>query len=127
MFLSHRFNSLDTLDRARFWLTRHGFEVARPNPAEHDEMRLAMSLDLSQVSAALALIDSIERTDSHGWPGLQDLPTKPQLREARARKHPEGPTSVTTTTPIHWQAHHEHPSTDPTCCKVCEFMFSRPE
>jgi hypothetical protein len=127
MFLTHRFGSVDTLDRARYWLTHHGFEVAQPNPEEHDETRLALSLELSQVSAALALIDSIERTDSRGWPGLHDRPKTPHGHRARSRNRPEQPTSVTATTPIHWRAHHEHPSTDPTCCKICEFMFSRPE
>ena len=127
MFLTHRFGSVDTLDRAKFWLTRHGFEVANSNPGEHDETRLAMSLDLSQVSAALALIDSIERTDAKGWPGHYDRPKALQAQGARSRKHPKESTSVTATTPIHWQSHHEHPSTDPTCCKICEFMFGRPE
>jgi hypothetical protein len=127
MFLTHRFGSVDTLDRARYWLTRHGFEVAHSNSAEHDETRLVMSLGLSEVSAALALIDSIERTDSQGWPGLFDPPKTLHSHRAHSHRHPEELASSTATTPIHWQGRHEHPSTDPHSCKVCEFMFSRSE
>jgi len=125
MFLTHRFGSVDTLDRARYWLTHHGFDVALANPAEHDETRLAMSLDLSQVSAALSLIDSIERADPQGWPGVFDLPKTLHAHGARAKRRPEELTSNTATTPIHWQAHEEHPSSDPLCCKICEYMLSK--
>jgi hypothetical protein len=125
MWLTHRFGSVETLERARYWLTQHGFEVARSDFAEHDETRLSMSLDLSEVSAALALIDSIERTDSRGWPGLFELPTTLHLHAGDSQTPPKELGPGLATSPIHWQSHLEHPSSDPTCCKICDYMLSR--
>jgi len=125
MMLTHHFGSVQTLDRARYWLTRHGFEVAPSDFAEHDETRLAMSLHLSEVSAALALIDSIERTDSRGWPGLLDLPRELHAHTAHTQKRPRELASIAGKTPIHWEAHLETPSGDPLFSKIREYMLSR--
>jgi hypothetical protein len=124
MWLTHRFGSVETLERARYWLTQRGFEVARSDSPEHDETRLAMSLDLSEVSAALALIDSIERADSKGWPSVFDRPTTLHL-QAGDKANPKELGPGVATSPIHWQAHLEHHSGDPAVCKICEYMFSR--
>jgi len=122
MYLTHRFGSLETLDRARYWLIRHGFEVDQSDEAEHDETRLTMRLDLSEVSAALALIDSIEQTDPAGWPGWLDGPRTVHAHAPHARPVSG---SVPGSTPIHWQGRQDHPASDPLCCKVCEYMLSR--
>jgi len=127
MLLTHHFGSVETLDRARQWLTHLGFEVANSDSPEHDRTRLVMNVDLSRVSAALALIDSVERADSLGWPGFHDLPTTLRAHGGHASEHPAPPSSTRATAPIHWQAHHEPPPVDPHCCKVCEYMFGRPE
>jgi len=125
MFLTHHFGSVETLDRARQWLARHGIEIVHSDSAEHDETRLVMRLDLSQVSAALALIDSIERTDSQGWPGFHDPPRTLHVHAALSQKQAEELASKRAASPIHWQAHEEHPSSDPLCSKVSEYMFTR--
>jgi hypothetical protein len=123
MLLTHRFGSVETLDRARYWLTRLGFKVAPSNFPGHDETRLAMILDLSMIPAALALIDSFELSDPHGWPGILDqnrilhVHGPHPLRSAMSE-------SARPSAPIHWEARHEHPSSDPLCSKTCEYMLS---
>lgn len=122
MFLTHRFGSSETLDRARFWLNHHGIEVANSNGAEHDASRLSMKVELSRVSAALALIDSIERTDPEGWPGLLD---RTRTLTAREKQSQAAECSSPAPTPIHWEGRKDHLANDPLCCKVCEYMLSR--
>ncbi|WP_435010165.1 hypothetical protein P12x_001395 [Tundrisphaera lichenicola] len=122
MLLTHRFGSAETLDRARFWLNHHGIEVASTNTSNHDASRMAINVDLPRASAALALIDSIERSDPEGWPGLLDRTRAIHADEANpSRDDGSGPAS----TPIHWEARKDHPSSDPLCCKICEYMLSR--
>ena len=70
MLLAHRFNSTAARDRAHYWLNRHGFQVTHSDLADAGSPRIAVCLPLSQMPAALALIDSIERADHDGEPGL---------------------------------------------------------
>jgi hypothetical protein len=125
MLLTHHFGSVETLDRARHWLAHHGIEIAHSDSPEHDETRLVMRLELSQVSAALALIDSIERADSQGWPGFHDQPKTLRVHAAPSQQHAEELASMRATSPIHWEAHHEYPPSDPHSSKVSEYMFTR--
>ena len=125
MLLSHRFGSVDTLSRARYWLTRHGFEVAKTDDANHDVSRLTLNVDFSSASAALALIDSIELSDPDGWPGFMTPPRTLHGHEPQADSPAGGPLRAQATTPIHWYHHEETSPADPVSSRVREYMFSR--
>ncbi len=123
MLFSHRFGSVETLSRARYWMDRLGFEVAPPDPTSHDVSRLSLSVNFSQAAAAQALIDSIERSDPNGWPGHLTPPTALHGLD----RHEAGHTCdrAPSTEPIHWHKREEAATADPHSCKVCEYMFSR--
>jgi len=125
MLLSHRFGSLDSLSRARYWLTRHGFEVAADDPRSHDVTRLSLNVDFSRISAALALIDSIEQSDPEGWPGFLTTP-----KSAHAHGQPEAPHLLDdehgpSRTPIHWYRVEDPTPADPVIRKTAEYLISR--
>jgi hypothetical protein len=125
MLLSHRFGSVETLSRARHWLTSLGFEVAAFDPRSHDVSRLSLKVDFAQAAAALALIDSIEQSDPEGWPGFLTSPKTIHHHAAHmipnCFDHEHGPTK----TPIHWEKPEETASTDQVSRKVSEYMLSR--
>ena len=123
MLFSHRFGSVETLARARYWMDRLGFEVAPPDPASHDVSRLSLNVDFSQAAAAFALIDSIERSDPKGWPGFMTPTATLHAHEPHNGRHTcdRGPS----TEPIHWHKREEQAPADPVSCKVCEYMLSR--
>jgi len=125
MFISHRFGSVETLARARHWLTSLGFEVAPFDPNSHDFSRLTLKVGLSEASAALSLIDSFEASDPEGWPGYMTSPKTIHHHGGHiipaCFDHDHGPTK----TPIHWQKPEETTAADPLSRKVSEYMFSR--
>ncbi len=125
MLITHRFGSAETLSRAKYWMDRLGFEVAPPDPESHDAARLSLNVNFSQAAAALALIDSIEKSDPNGWPGHLDPSRKLQFDESLATRHTCD--EARTTEPIRWNKGQEHDQAQahPVSCKVCEYMFSR--
>jgi hypothetical protein len=125
MFISHRFGSVETLSRARHWLTRLGFEVASFDPESHDASRLSLKVGLAQASAAISLLDSIERSDPEGWPGFMTRPNFIHLHGAHTIPSCSDHDHAPTKTPIHWQKPDETASTHLVSSKVSEYMFSR--
>jgi hypothetical protein len=123
MLLSHRFGSVETLSRARHWLTSLGFEVAPSYSESHDDCRLSLNVKFSEASAALLLIDSIEGSDPEGWPGFMTRSkTIHHHADHSLQTHFEhGPTC----TPIHWQKSDEAIPADQVSRKVSEYMLSR--
>jgi hypothetical protein len=125
MLFSHRFGSVETLARARQWLTELGFEVVKNDEPSHDVSRLTLNVDFSKASAALALIDSIERSDPEGWPAYS---TPSRTRHSSAF-HPAGCAlghlDTKSCSPICWHSHEETSPADPVSSKVREYMFSR--
>jgi hypothetical protein len=125
MLFSHRFGSVETLSRARYWMNRLGFEIAPNNEESHDVSRLSLNIDFTKVSAVMALIDSIEASDPEGWPGFWTTKHKFHAR------HESNPVSSTdgrpepARTPIHWHHRDDAVSTDPDSTKVAEYMLSR--
>jgi hypothetical protein len=125
MLFSHRFGSVETLSRARYWMTRLGFEIAPNNVDSHDVSRLSLNVDFTKAAAAMALIDSIEASDPEGWPGIRT-----PLRSLRARHDSIASESADgrpspERTPIHWHRRDDVVSADPHSSKVAEYMFSR--
>ena len=125
MLISHRFGSVETLSRARYWLTRHGFEVAKTDDAAHDVSRLTLNVDFTKASAALALIDSIESRDPEGWPGISTPSRTLHGHELGAHSPSKARGSERPSTPIHWHHHDETSPADPVSSRVREYMFSR--
>jgi len=125
MLFSHRFGSVETLTRARNWLTHHGFEVVKADASSHDVARLTLNVDFTQASAALALIDSIESADPDGWPS-----NSTPLRSSQAHA-PDGETCSNghrdrrSCTPICWHPREEAALMDANHAKVADYMFSR--
>lgn len=127
MLFSHRFGSVETLSRAQFWLTHHGFEVVSPDEPSHDACRLTLRVGISQASAALALIDSMEQSDPEGWPANTTPPRSLHGHEAVVEAKVFGEQSSTPGTPIHWHAHEASSPADPVSTRVREYMLSRSE
>jgi hypothetical protein len=125
MLLSHRFGSVETLSRARYWLTQLGFEVAQTDEPSHDVSRLTLNVDFSKASAALALIDSIERSDPEGWPANTTPSKSLHAHPSHAGTLPDSLHAAKAGTPIHWQRRDETSLADPVSSKVVEYMLSR--
>jgi hypothetical protein len=125
MFLSHRFGSLDTLARARYWLIRHGFEVTSTESESHDVSRLSLKVDFSQMSAALALIDSIEQSDPEGWPGFLTPSKTIHARGDQGAHHLWDDAHGPSRSPIHWVKAEDSPPADPAIRKTTEYLLSR--
>jgi len=125
MLFSHRFGSAETLSRARYWMTRLGFEIAPTDPASHDVSRLVYQVDLSQASAVQALIDSIEGTDPEGWPGFMTPSPRVRRDKGHAPSAFDAIAPDPERTPIHWQGRDDAATADPVCSRVREYMLSR--
>jgi len=122
MLLTHRFGSSEALDRAIYWLTWHGIEVSHSEVAGQDCSRLILNLPLSEVSAALALIDSIENADPEGWPPLFERP-----RGIHSHATPPAEVAVRRSSPhpIHWQSREPEPAIDHESRKAYEYGIAR--
>lgn len=125
MLFSHRFGSVETLSRAQYWLTHHGFEVVKTDEPSHDVSRLTLNVDFSKAAAALALIDSIESSDPEGWPANSTPSRSLHMHSAHSRNQTHATTPVKAGTPIHWHAREDSSPADPVSSKVREYMFSR--
>ncbi len=124
MIFSHRFGSVETLSRARFWMTRLGFEIAPTTPDSHDVSRLSLNVDFSKYSAAMALIDSIEASDPDGWPDFLTPSRKFAARTDGDSAAMESP-STPVRSPIHFHLRDDSSASDPQSSKVVEYMLSR--
>ena len=125
MLFSHRFGSVETLTRARNWLTELGFEVVKTDEPSHDVSRLTLNVDFSKASAALALIDSIERSDPEGWPAYSSPSRTSHGNKSQPDIRAHGHHDHTSCTPICWHPREETSPGDPVSSKVVEYMFSR--
>jgi hypothetical protein len=125
MLFSHRFGSVETLARAEHWLTELGFQVVKSVEPAHDRSRLTLNVDFSKASAALALIDSIERSDPRGWPANSTPSRALQGKESHPVACPQGHHDQKSCTPICWHSHEETSPADPVSSKVREYMLSR--
>ena len=126
MLFSHCFGSLETRNRARFWLTWHGFDVKEPRRTAGDPTvspRLAVHGSYAERAAAQAIIDSIEHSDPHAFASLLDAatPTRWVLDQASDSVFdghaPHG-------TPIHFEPR-EEPAGHAVAARMAEYMFSR--
>jgi hypothetical protein len=125
MLFSHRFGSVETLNRAQHWLTELGFEVVKNSEPAHDVSRLTLSVDFSKAAAALALIDSIERSDPEGWPSHSSPSRTPHDKPSQPAICAHGHHDHKSCTPICWHSHEDTSPADPVSSKVREYMFSR--
>jgi hypothetical protein len=125
MLFSHRFGSVETLARAQYWLTRHGFEVVKADEPSHDVSRLTLNVDFSKAAAALALIDSIESSDPEGWPANATPSRSVRGHGSHSGSRVHGHHDQKSRTPICWHPREEAGAADPVSSKVAEYMFSR--
>ena len=131
MLFSHRFGSAETLTRAQYWLTHHGFEVVpngRPGsrclPA-HPQRRLLEGRGRPRP-------DRLDRAFrprgmAPGIPTPVPDSVARQLDPGR-RAHPNDARPANdggAGTPIHWHSRRGTDAADPLSSKVVEYMFSR--
>ncbi len=129
MLFSHHFASVETMNRARFWLTWHGFtvqEVRPTDPATIPSPRLAVHVTLAQAAAARALIGSIEHTDAPASLSLSQTPAAQRWYTDDARTTSAVGSSQPSGTPIHWHSR-DDANGDPTAARVAEYMFGHHE
>ncbi len=125
MLFSHRFGSVETLSRARYWMNRLGFEIAPVDPDSHDVSRLSLNIDFTKTAAAMALIDSIEASDPKGWPGFRTPAQGFSSRVDSLDPANEDSQATPARTPIHWHHRDETRLIDANSSKVSEYMLSR--
>jgi hypothetical protein len=125
MLFSHRFGSVETLSRARYWMDRLGFEIAPVDDDSHDVSRLSLNIDFSRTSAAMALIDSIEASDPNGWPGFMTPSRKLEGAHELLLSQSDNESPSPARSPIHWHHRDEESATNPDASKVAEYMLSR--
>jgi hypothetical protein len=125
MLFSHRFGSVETLNRAQNWLTELGFEVVKNDEPAHDVSRLTLNVDFSKASAALALIDSIERADPNGWPAFSTPSRTLHGKHTGPAGCPLGHEDQRSCSPICWHPGEETSPIDPVSTSVREYMLSR--
>jgi hypothetical protein len=127
MLFSHRFGSVESLSRARYWMNRLGFEIAPNNEDSHDVSRLSLNVDFSKAAAAMALIDSIEASDPEGWPGFTTPTRKFHASHDKNSAETKEGRPASARSPIHLHLRDDVASADPHASKVVEYMFSRRE
>lgn len=76
MLLTHFFETPDAMNRARYWLSHHGFYDKVNDLSQDDSQWLALSLPMTQVPAVQALLASIERADEEGHPSCPEILTR---------------------------------------------------
>ena len=122
MLFSHQFSSPETLNRARFWLTWHGFSIQEPRRSDASSTRskhsLVLKVSFAEAAAVRALIGSIEHSEPAASTSVKawrvDAPTD------------QVPTGVTrrAESPIHWESRSDSTS-DSVAARTAEYMFSR--
>jgi hypothetical protein len=72
MFITHRFADHQTLDRARYWLTRFGFAASQMEVHEVGIPHISLRAPLSEIAEAELLFAALESADPVGRPGFWD-------------------------------------------------------
>jgi len=109
MYYTHHFASQATLERARSWLLEIGFSPASIEAHTDGIPRLTLAVEPTWLSGIQLLIDTVERSDPHGSPGLWDVAHQAHVYPARAVSPAFPPTETDSTTAIGW-----HPSDGPS-------------
>lgn len=126
MLFSHCFGSLESRNRARYWLTRQGFDVKEPRHAAgnpESSPRLTVHGSFAEWAAARAIIDSIEHSDPHAFASLLGAATaKRWVVDQPADSVFDG--QAPHGTPIHFEPR-EEPTGDGVAARMAEYMFGR--
>lgn len=105
MYYTHHFASQATLDRARSWLLELGFPPSSLEVHTAGIPRISVAVEPARVSEVELLIDSLELSDPHGWPGLWEVAhqvhVNPPYVEAVELAHPQ----TSAATAIGWHPH----------------------
>lgn len=72
MFITHHFSHQETLNRARYWLTRFGFDAGRMEVSTEGTPRISLRAEPSEVAEAELLFAALELADPYGAPGFWD-------------------------------------------------------
>jgi len=73
VYYTHYFANHATLARARTWLSRLGFAPERIETHLDGIPRISVAVEPSRWSGLEMVINAVERSDPHGWPGYWDV------------------------------------------------------
>ncbi len=84
MLITHHFRHQETLDRARYWLTRFGFDPSRMEVSVEGTPRISVMAEPSAAAEAELLFAALELSDPDGQPGFwhAGLPLRPSVTAA---------------------------------------------
>jgi hypothetical protein len=69
-YVTHHFAHAETLDRARRWLVRAGFDPGRIEAHTRGILSLAVAVEAGESAEAQRIIDAAESSDPDGHPGI---------------------------------------------------------
>jgi hypothetical protein len=122
MLITHRFGSTDAFCRARYWLTKNGFAPEIREASPEAAPSLTMKVDFAQASAAIALMNSLDRAEADGWPGVST--THARWMDDPFTVANDSP-STSSASPIAWNGREPAAFIDPSARAVSDYMFSR--
>jgi hypothetical protein len=83
VYFTHHFSNIDSLSRARSWLSLLGFSPEQIEAHSDGVPRIALAIEPSEWAGVEMLINAVERSDPHGWPSFHDVARLPHI-------YPEG-------------------------------------
>lgn len=119
MYITHHFSHQETLNRARYWLTRFGFDAGRIEVSTEGTPRISLRAYPSEVAAAELLFAAFELADPYGSPGFWDsgLPVR-NISLTNA----EGPIALLAPTAVGWHPPDVDLYSDPVIRALFEIM-----
>jgi len=85
MYVTHHFANLETLSRARAWLSRLGFGPGNMEAHTDGIPRLSVAVEPSRLSGVEMVLSAVERSDPRGWPAFWDVAHQAHLYPVRKR------------------------------------------
>src|SRR5262249_53538106 len=104
MYYTHYFANHATFERALYWLRQLGFSPASIEAPADGIPRISVALKPSLLPGVEMLIDSVERGDPRGWPGLYDVARLDHVYPGAASAAAARPASGRSTA-IGWHPH----------------------
>jgi hypothetical protein len=122
MYITHDFAHPETLTRARYWLTRLGFDPSRIEVLTDRGPRIVLRVDLPEAVEAELLFAALESSDPDGppsfWESAHPLPTgsAPIQFERRSEERPHD------LMVLGWHPPDSDLLTDPRLRELCEIL-----
>jgi len=102
MYYTHYFANHATLDRVRSWLLDLGFPPASFEAHADGIPRITVAVEPTWLPGIQMLIDAVEQSDPHGWPGIWDVAQQPHVYPEAGQRSARPPAGNGESTAIGW-------------------------